>query len=86
MWVWRVWGSEFAKLFQRNFQNSNPRKFRPLKFLRYTVYGTLNLIYRQAHASHLRKGRRVLEGVASKTSMKPEYEVIMLKIKFGMLN
>lgn len=34
----------------------------------------LNLIYRQDHASHLRKGRRVLEGVASKTSTQPGYE------------
>jgi len=43
MWAWRVWGSEFAKLFQRNFfneisKNSNSQKFRPAKFLRYTVF------------------------------------------------
>ena len=47
MWAWRVWGSEFAKLFQRNFQKQQFAKILTREI--FALYG--NLFLQQWHAA-----------------------------------
>ena len=52
MWAWRVWGSEFAKLFQRNFQKQQFAKILTREI--FALYGMLTYMvaYEYTYQDH----------------------------------